>query len=429
MCYRASREEKELDGLRVRRNIRRFQSESRNTDPSSSKSCEEYQEKLDDLRLKRGTRESRRKLRHEFRSRSRMGKSHFPGPSVTKAKQVTCYVPPTDRPPLSTISVSIVELSRRRPRSNDDGLVTQISELELSTRASSALPGLMKLAQETREQIYGYILPIHVKKMFQAKGCETEIPSPTVVCPCDGGFTSPVLPDHGGKDRTAIMRVNKQIHREAQAYLFRGCTIRIRVDETGYSFLEHVSGGPFLDSTRRLCGTMSGNTRGSILVPGHIPSDARILNYECRDRFTEWHRTFVSKFDFSLPKKLIISVEAPDYENAEGVLQIAESMMSLCEVLRRCPKIKEIEVEPQRPKCRYTSKDYYDYDPKHNTRGSFFVWQWEDHSSPASQPCRHHTCNRNRFRFEREALWAGKLSCVLLPNKPDLQIVGKPIHP
>jgi len=282
----------------------------------------------------------------------------------------------------------------------------------------------MDLALETREQIYGYLLPVYVHDKFQAKDCDIYQPDP-VTRQLEGAYRHVTSPDHyeigcgglettlyrnrGGKGSTAVLRVNKQIHHEAEAYLLRGSTVRIKVNETGCSFLEYDYGG----LVRSECNKEW--------------SSKRVFHYRCGDRFTQWHQTFVAHFDFSLLKKLIISIEAPDYENPEGVLQIAQSMMGLCDGLRKFDTIREIEVEPQSLEYRLVTEDFsYEYD--HVTSGSFFVWQWENGKLPASQPSWQHKFEGPRWRFAGVPFWAGAFSFTLLPRTPDLQIVSKPIQ-
>jgi len=283
---------------------------------------------------------------------------------------------------------------------------------------------LMDLALEIREQIYGYLLPVYVQDRFQAKDCDIYQPDPMTTqlesayrhIPYPnhyeigyGGLVTTLYRDRGGKGSTAVLRVNKQIHREAEAYLFRGSTVRIEVHETGCSFLEHDRGG--------LVWTECKNTDRML---GTVP------HYRCGDRFTQWHQNFVAGFDFSLLKKLILSIEAPDYENPEGVLQIAQSMMGLCDDLRKFDTIKEIEIEPQSLEYRLTTEDRTErYD--HLTGGSYFVWQWEKGRLPASQPS-WPTQSRRRWRFAGVPFWAGAFSFTLLHKTPDLQIVRQNIQ-
>lgn len=279
----------------------------------------------------------------------------------------------------------------------------------------------MDLALETREQIYGYLLPVYVLDKFQAKDCDIYLPDPVTV-ELERRYTRVSSPDHfevghggldstlyrnrGGRNSTAVLRVNKQIHREAETYLFRGSTVRMKVNETGCSFLECDTGG---------------------LIESRCNEEwdrRHDFHYRCGDRFTQWHQTFVAGFDFSLPKKLIISIEAPDYENPEGVLQIAQSMMGLCDQLRTPNTIKEIEIEPQSLEYRLIAEDRtFRYD--HLTSGSYFVWHWENGRLPASQPSWHHKCSGPRWRFAGVPFWVGAFSFTLLPKTPDLQIVSK----
>lgn len=277
---------------------------------------------------------------------------------------------------------------------------------------------LMDLALEIREQIYGYLLPVYIRDKFQAKDCDIYQPDPVTTqlerayrhIPYSnhyeigyGGLATTLYRDRGGKGSTAVLRVNRQIHREAEAYLFRGSTVRIEVHETGYSFLEHDRGGLVWTECK------------GVKRHGSIP------HYRCGDRFTQWHQNFVAGFDFSLPKQLILSIEAPDYENPEGVLQIAQSMMGLCDELRKSDTIKEIVMEPQSLEYRLTTEDCTEkYD--HLTSGSYFVWQRENGRLPASQPS-WHPPGRPRWRFAGLPFWAGAYSFTLLRKTPDLRIV------
>ncbi len=280
----------------------------------------------------------------------------------------------------------------------------------------------MNLALEIREQIYGYLLPVYVQDKFQAKGCDIYQPD-ALTRQLEGVYRHSTFPDHyeigcgrlestlyrhrGGKGSTVVLRVNKQIHYEAVAYLFRGSTVRTKVNETGCSFLEYDTGG--------LVRSERSNKQWGW---------DHDLYYKCGDRFTQWHQTFVAGFDFSLPKKLIISIEAPDYENPEGVLQIAQSMMGLCDQLRKFDTIKEIEIEPHSLEYRLVTEDRtFMYD--HLTSGSYFVWQWENGKLPASQPSWHHKCRGPRWRFAGVPFWAGAFSFTLLPRTPDLQVVSQ----
>jgi len=286
----------------------------------------------------------------------------------------------------------------------------------------------MDLALETREQIYGYLLPVYVQDKFQAKDCDIYQPDPVMKqlesayrhsTSQDlyeigyGGLETTLYRNRGGKGSTTVLRVNKQIHREAEAYLFRGSTVRIEVNETGCSFLEHDLGG----LVRSECSECEYDwTWGR-----------QRFHYRCGDRYTQWHQRFVAGFDFALPQKLILSLEAPDYENPEGVLQIAQNIMGLCDELRKFDTIKEIEIEPQSLRYRLITEDLtYSYD--HITSGSYFVWQRGHERLPASQPSWHNKCGEQRWRFEGVPSWAGAFGFTLLPTTPDIQIVSEPIQ-
>ncbi len=135
----------------------------------------------------------------------------------------------------------------------------------------------------------------------------------------------------------------------------------------------------------------------------------------------------MSNFDFTQPKKLMITIQAPDYENPEGVVQIRESMMDLCNVLRKCPEIKAIEVEPQSQEYHHTDQEH-DRTRRNDTHGSYFVLEWEDKNLPASQAWFEHKLGRKRHRFDREAVWRGKLSCLVSQEWPDLRLVLQPLY-
>lgn len=121
---------------------------------------------------------------------------------------------------------------------------------------------------------------------------------------------------------------------------------------------------------------------------------------------------------------MIISIEAASYENPKEVVQIRQSMINLCEILRKCSKIRFIEVVPQSQ--TYRLKQRIDVWRASSTRGSYFVWECEDRLLPPSQPNWHHKLSRVKqfqLRFGREAVWGGKLSFLVLEKVPDLALV------
>ncbi|KAL9066392.1 MAG: hypothetical protein Q9161_007611 [Pseudevernia consocians] len=107
---------------------------------------------------------------------------------------------------------------------------------------------------------------------------------------------------------TGVMRLNKQLHFETRDYLFRDSIIKIDVSEDGFSFLENKSGGNYISSTGVESGRFTG--AGAVTSIRSIP----------RDRDAEWHQTFLANFDFTLPKRLIISIEAASHENPKEVI-------------------------------------------------------------------------------------------------------------
>ncbi len=141
--------------------------------------------------------------------------------------------------------------------------------------------------------------------------------------------------------------------------------------------------------------------------------DVASVNPIPRDRDAEWHQKFLSNFDFTLPKKLIISIEAASHENPKEVVQIRESMTSLCNMLRKCSEIRSIEVIPQSQTYRL-SEDENTFSFGSNfgsSRGSYFAWEHESRLLPPSQPRWHHKLSRTKrfsLRFDRKAVWGGE---------------------
>ena len=403
------------------------------------------QEDLRKLSHHLGSGESRRKIRYVARQQSHLRRSSYFCPElvsayIRKASQVPFYVPPSDRPLLYAIRASTIdpiaqpgELRREIPyvarqeshlrlslylhRGPVSAYISKASQVPFyvppsdrpllyavreSTINPIAQPGLLRLPLELRQKIYGYLLPYNDKRIFQTRDRDRhrdgEIPNFAVKCARDADGRPVYMWGRCGgyeplKAHTAIMRINKQLHNETQTYLFRGCTIKIHVDEVGYSFLEHDYGGPF--------------------VQQRLDSDGNnLLNYRGRDRYTKWYQTFVSNFDFTQLKKLIISIEAPQYDNPEGVVQIRWSMMALCDILRKCSKIQHIEVEPQSMEYRYS---YYNH---RCLRGSYFMWEWDKNVLPTFQSLWQH-----RPRFQGEAIWEGRLSHLVFDKVPDLALV------
>jgi len=109
--------------------------------------------------------------------------------------------------------------------------------------------------------------------------------------------------------------------------------------------------------------------------------------HKTRDRDTEWHQSFVSNFDFIMPKKLIITIEAVSYDNPKEIVRIRQSVMNLCSTLRVHLQLPEIEVEPQNLEYRPHKWDCYS-----ETRGLYFAWHWVGGGEdvlPASYPVWH----------------------------------------
>lgn len=60
------------------------------------------------------------------------------------------------------------------------------------------------------------------------------------------------------------------------------------------------------------------------------------------------------------------------------------------------------------------------------TRGSYFVWEWDNRRLPAYQPSFKHKSNfskRFRLRSDRKVVWGGNLSGLVLEKLPDLVLV------
>ena len=185
------------------------------------------------------------------------------------------------------------------------------------------------------------------------------------------------------------------------------------MSEDGFSFLENKSGGNYISSTGVESGRFTG--AGAVTSIRSIP----------RDRDAEWHQTFLANFDFTLPKKLIISIEAASHENPKEVVQIRQSMMNLCSILRKCEKIRCIEVVPQSQTYRLRECEDQ-FRPPGIPRGSYFVWECENRLLPPSQPKWRHKLSRVkqfRLRLDREPVWCGKLSFLVLEKVPDLALV------
>lgn len=278
--------------------------------------------------------------------------------------------------------------------------------------------GLMDLPMEIREQIYGYILPVCVKDKFNAKGCDTYNPD-IFTRQYETGLETLVYRNRGGKRSMAILRVNRRLHLEAEAYLLRGSTIRILVDESGYSMLEHAEGGFVLagqkgsKSNRRFSSRKSGQT----------------INYKPWDRFKKWHQSYIDRLDLTLPGKLVIKLEASRYDNPEFVYHIAESMMRLSETLRKRPRIDEIVVEPQMLEYRHARAGYL-YKVDNNTAGSYFVWKCAAlqpglmRDLYLSRPAWRPRAESKRAPFTRTPVWHGQLGKTLLEKCPDIGFVS-----
>jgi len=372
------------------------------------------QEELNTLRLHRGSPLARHRLRQRLRENPRFRREETPaGPYVRNERQVPYYVPPSDRASLSTVSQSTLTLKQGDAYCRQAEHTTKALRLPIFSKVPSLTSSLLSLPLELRHQIYSYLFPWNEHHMFQTS-VHGKIPNFAVKATTqasDSDYYGPTYKRHHAY--TAIMCVNIQLYNEVREYLFHDCIIRVNVDESGYSFLESHSGGPFPDARRRQNGTRRSPTLNDF------------LNYQSRDRFTDWHKSFMSNFDFTQPRKLMIRIQAPDYENPEGVVQIRESMMNLCDILRECPKIKAIEVEPQ-------SQEYCCPDTAggNDTHGSYFVWEWENNVLPVSQPCFGYELRKGFYRskFDREAVWRGKLSHLLLQERSDLQLVLQPLQ-
>lgn len=379
---------------------------------------EDHQQKqekeTDTLRLHRGSPRSRFQLRERLRERQRFIYDSFQGkpapPYVSHERQIPYYVPPCDRASLSTISQSTLTREQGNAYCRQRDLVTKTRRMPTFSTSPSLRSSLFGLPLELRQHIYSYLLPWNEHHMFQT-GLHGDIPNLGLKTAKQASNTTYSGPTHERlQAHTAIMCVNSQLYYEVREYLFHNSIIRILVDESGYSFLESDSGGPFPDAMRPQQGTkryLSQNQND-------------ILNYQCRDRFTNWHKFFMSNFDFTQPRKLVIRIQGPDYENPEGVVQIRESMMNLCDVLRKCPKIKAVEVEPQSQE--YCCPDNAD---GNGTHGSYFVWEWENKIVPTSRPW----FGRRKYRqiFNREAVWGGKLRHLLSQERSDLNLVLQPL--
>lgn len=191
------------------------------------------------------------------------------------------------------------------------------------------------------------------------------------------------------KTRTNILRTSKAIHGDVRAYLFRGCTIRIQVDESGYA-CDHSCRPRMLSLHYRFSflelfiidpGPRYGPAEDSSGL-GRKPKMHKLVVYR-RDRDTKWHQSFLANFDFTMPCKLLILVKAPSYENPRGVLQIRQGMMSLCNALRNHPSLPEMDVEPQSMEYEHNKPENF---RREDSRGSYFVWQWQRYVLPASYP-------------------------------------------
>ncbi len=369
----------------------------------------------DTLRLHHGSPLSRRQLRRQLRERRHRDEHDPTQAHMGLLMQVPYYIPPSDRASLSTISDSTLRFNKRHAYWIQKETSTKPLRTDMHPTRPSVTSCLLELPLELRQQIYGYLFPWNEQHLFQTS-VHGKIPNFAVKAAERASYSIYSGPTHERlQAHTAIMRVNSQLHQDAREYLFHDCIIRIQVDESGYSFLETDPGGPFPDVRRGPIGIQC------------APSDYDFLNYKCRDRFTGWHKSFMSNFDFTQPKKLMITIQAPDYENPEGVVQIRESMMDLCNVLCKCCEIKAIEVEPQSQGYLHTEQAHR-RTGRNDTRSSYFVWEWENKVLPASQAWFEHKLRTNRHRFNREAVWRGKLSRILSQEWLDLQLVLQPLY-
>lgn len=143
-----------------------------------------------------------------------------------------------------------------------------------------------------------------------------------------------------------------------------------------------------------------------------------------KDRHTDWHQRFLSKFDFSLPRKLIISIEAATHDNPKEIVQIRQSMMNLYNLLRKYPKPRCLEIVPQSQTYRLSQRE--DRFISSSTRGSYFLWEIDHRLLPSSQPGCHHKLSRKKpfqLRIDRKPVRGGNLRHLVLDVLPDLALV------
>lgn len=133
-----------------------------------------------------------------------------------------------------------------------------------------------------------------------------------------------------------------------------------------------------------------------------------------KDRDTEWHQRFLSNFDFSLPKKLIISIEAATHDNPKETVQIRQSMIKLCNLLRKYPKIRCLEIIPQSQAYRPSKRE--GRFGSNSTRGSYFIWETNHRRKPSRK-------KPFQLGVEQEPVWGGKLEYLVLDKLPDLALV------
>lgn len=275
----------------------------------------------------------------------------------------------------------------------------------------------LDLPLEIRGQIYGYLLPCNGTGILQTTPRST---TPQYYPPSPPGSTNSQRLSDPKDTRTwpEIIRVSKQIHDQVHTYFFFNSIIKIHIDETGYSFLEKEMAGYYLDyetfkvrELQRMSRPLCQPSRDGPVVQTFRPGD----------RVTDWHKAFIAAFDFSLPKKLIISIEAAPHANPKHVLRIRNSVLDLCKLLRAQAKLPEIEVQPQSQTYRFGFPEKRS--DIHDPRGSYFVWK---RAGTKLEPFLANSRRPSRRVLQRDRLvvWDGGLSSSTADSTPDLGVVS-----
>lgn len=318
----------------------------------------------------------------------------------------------------------------------DDPIVTPPTDKE---------PIFLQLPLEIRYKIYHCLLPYNTTRTFQTQSKDRGSLNFGSRGEGDEFLVDELL---ATKAHPEIMRVNKQVHSEVQSFFFKGSTIIIHIDETGYSFLEKEAAGFYFDPEARKryqkhrrdkqmdCFVHHAHNRWS--NHGKYKGPLAMI-FRPGDRITEWHKAFVSRFNFTLLKKLIINIEAAPYANPKHILRISRAVRQLCEMLRTHPRMPEIEIVPLSQKYRFAFQE--DRLNVWDVRASYFVWVWESEAAgsiPPFQtngPQRYDSKDWRILRQDQVVVWKGELSHHLHEKISDVVVVSNdisntpPLHP